>query len=63
MHLTNKNKMSKEEIEKMWSIDASSQLGEKISNEDKEFFNKMYEQMREKMEDNWTHWQFHSGRV
>jgi hypothetical protein len=55
--------MKDQEIKRMWEIDAKVQLGDKITDEEKDFFNANYEKMREQMEDNWTHWQFHSGRV
>jgi hypothetical protein len=55
--------MQEQEIKRMWEIDSKAQLGDKITDEEKDFFNANYEKMREQMEDNWTHWQFHSGRV
>ena len=53
--------MSEQEQKRMWEIDAKAQFGDKISDEEREFFNANYEKMREQMKDNWTHWQFHSG--
>jgi hypothetical protein len=53
--------MQEEEIKRMWKIDIKGILGDKITDEEKEFFNANYEKMKEEMEDNWTHWEFHSG--
>ena len=53
--------MQEQEIKRMWKIDVKSILGDKITDEEKEFFNANYEKMKEEMEDNWTHWEFHSG--
>ena len=55
--------MEEKEINRMWDIDQQAQLGKEIKEEDKVFFNDNYEKMREVMEDAWTHWQFHSGKV
>ena len=55
--------MTEQNIKRMWNIDHKAQLGDKITDEEREFFNAHYELMREEMEDNWTHCQFHSGRL
>jgi len=55
--------MSEQEQKRMWEIDLKAQLGDKITDEEREFFNANYKKMREQMEDNWTHWEFHSGRL
>ena len=55
--------MTEQNIKRMWDIDHKAQLGDKITDEERYFFNAHYELMREEMENNWTHWQFHSGRL
>ena len=55
--------MEEKDQKRMWEIDAKAQLGDKLTDEEIEFFNANYEKMREQMEDNYTHWQFHSGKV
>ena len=55
--------MNEEEIKRMWDIDTKAQMGDKISDEERLWFNERYEKMREEMENNWTHWQFHSGKL
>ena len=55
--------MTEQNIKRMWDIDHKAQLGDKITDEERDFFNAHYELMREEMENNWTHWQFHSGRL
>lgn len=55
--------MEIEDQKRMWEIDHKAQIGDKITDEERKFFNANYESMREQMEDNWTHWQFHSGKI
>lgn len=55
--------MSLQEQKRMWEIDAKAQLGDKISDEDREFFNANYDKMVEQTYSSWMHWKYHSGTV
>ncbi|WNH10071.1 hypothetical protein [Thalassobellus suaedae] len=55
--------MEEEDVNMMWSIDQKAQLGNKITEEERQFFNDNYEKMKELMLDNWNHWNFHSGLI
>ena len=53
-----------EQIQKlMWDIDMKAQLGDNITQQEKDFFNAHFEEMKQLMLDNWRHWQFHSGLI
>ena len=54
--------MKSEDIEKMWNIDSKAQLGEKLSNDEIEFFNKNYFLMLQEMKDNYDHWMHHTKK-
>lgn len=55
--------MDEEDVNRMWSIDQKAQLGNQITDEEREFFDDKLEEMKELMHDNWIHWNFHSGEV
>lgn len=54
--------MSEEDIKKMWAIDSKFQLGDKVTEEEKEFFNSKYGEMLSEMYDNYVHWQHHVSK-
>lgn len=53
---------AKEIINKMWDIDHKAQLGEDVSKEDKEFFNKYHEKMVDEMESDFKHWKYYTSK-
>jgi hypothetical protein len=55
--------MTEENIKRMWDIDRKAQSGDEITDQEREFFHAHYELMLEQMQDNWIHWQLHSGRI
>ena len=55
--------MTADEQEKMWCIDSKLQLGDEITEEEKNFFNENFDRMKQEMEDNYNHWEYHSGKV
>ena len=52
--------MTTQEQEKMWSIDSKLVMGDKITEEEKVFYNQNLNRMREEMRDNYTHWNHHT---
>jgi len=55
--------MEEDDVNRMWAIDQKSQLGNPITEEEREFFNSNLEDMKDLQHDNWIHWNFHSGTV
>ena len=54
--------MTENEKKRMWIIDHNSQLGNDISKDDKIFFNTHYEEMVEKLKENYNHFKHHSKK-
>ncbi len=54
--------MTKKEKQRMWDIDSKSQLGDPISDEDKQWFNDNYQEMMQDAQDEINHWLYHSGK-
>jgi len=48
--------MEKEVLDKMWNIDSKGWMGEKISDEEKRFYNEHLEEMINEMYDDYLHW-------
>jgi len=55
--------MTEENIKRMWEIDGKAHFGDKITDEERDFYNAHYDLMLEEMEDNYKHWKYHSGRL
>lgn len=55
--------MTQENIKRMWDIDHKLQLGDKITDEEKDFYNAHYDLMLEEMLDNLNHWSFHTNKI
>lgn len=50
------------DLEKMWDIDHKSQLGDDVTQEEKEYFNKYYEELLENLKDDYEHFKYHSRK-
>jgi len=55
--------LTKENKEKMWSIDCKAQLGDNLTEEEIQFFNAHFEMMQTDMTDNYEHWQYHTKKI
>lgn len=54
--------MKEEDMERMWLIDCSAQVGNEISQEDREFFNNNYDSMINQLEEFFNHWKYHTSK-
>lgn len=50
--------MTEQDVKRMWVIDSKITLGDKITDEEKEFYDSHLKLMFEEMEDNFIHWKF-----
>jgi hypothetical protein len=55
--------MKKENEDRMWDIDEKIQLGQPISEEEKEFFNANYNTILELYECKYEHWKFNTNKI
>jgi hypothetical protein len=54
--------MKEENISNMWVIDSKIQLGQKITEEEKKFYNDNYDEMVQEMREDCEHWKFHTSK-
>jgi hypothetical protein len=55
--------MKKKDQKRMWNLDHKSQLGQSLTDEEKEFFTSNYLKMLETLESKYNHWFYHSIKV
>ena len=47
----------------MWDIDQRAQLGCEVPEKDKDYFNKYYSELLEKLKEDYEHFKHHSGEL
>lgn len=55
--------MEEFEIKRMWYIDVKLNLGDYITDEEKEFYNSNLDKMRKEIEDDYIHWKYHASII
>lgn len=54
--------MTDKEKQEMWGIEIKAQLGKDITKEDKEFFNKNFDEMLEELQSDYEHFKHHANK-
>ncbi len=55
--------MTLEEKDRMWQIDSHLQIGNKVSEEDKKWFNDNFDEMKMSVEEDFNHWHHHTSKI